>query len=106
MLLKELEIENFRNYEAASVVFSPAVNVVAGENAQGKTNLLEAAYYLCGARSFRTRSDKELLRFGEETARLRAVFEAGEREQELELRLCREVFQGHFTVLQSKNYSL
>ena len=89
MLLKELEIENFRNYEAASVVFSPAVNVVAGENAQGKTNLLEAAYYLCGARSFRTRSDKELLRFGEETARLRAVFEAGEREQELELRLRR-----------------
>lgn len=89
MRVDTLALEDFRNYRREEIAFSPEVNVICGENAQGKTNLLEAVYYLCGVRSFRSRGDKELIRFGEEQARLRASFEAEGREQELELTLRR-----------------
>ena len=89
MRVDTLALEDFRNYRRAEIAFSPEVNVICGENAQGKTNLLEAVYFLCGVRSFRSRGDKELIRFGEEQARLRARFEAEGREQELELTLRR-----------------
>ena len=89
MILHRLKIENFRNYALADCKFSPEVNVIMGANAQGKTNLIEAAYYLAGARSFRTRGDRELIRFGEGSARLDAAIEAEGREQRIELELVR-----------------
>ena len=58
MRVDTLALEDFRNYRRAEIAFSPEVNVICGENAQGKTNLLEAVYYLCGVRSFRSRGDK------------------------------------------------
>ena len=89
MILNALKIENFRNYAAAQADFSPEVNVITGANAQGKTNLLEAAYLLSAGRSFRSRSDRELIRFEEETALLKAAITAGGRDQTLELSLAR-----------------
>ncbi|MBP2624120.1 DNA replication/repair protein RecF [Streptococcus oricebi] len=67
MWLKELEIKNFRNYETAKIDFSPALNIFLGQNAQGKTNILEAIYFLALTRSHRTRSDKDLIQFSKET---------------------------------------
>lgn len=78
MRIDRLALENFRNYARQEVAFAPDYNVVCGENAQGKTNLLEAVVYLSCARSYRARSDRELLRFGEEEALLRGeVFSRG-----------------------------
>ncbi|WP_288531143.1 AAA family ATPase, partial [uncultured Secundilactobacillus sp.] len=57
MKLTELSLHHFRNYEALDVSFGPGVNVLLGENAQGKTNLLEAIYVLALARSHRTSND-------------------------------------------------
>ncbi|MDE6108178.1 MAG: AAA family ATPase, partial [Oscillospiraceae bacterium] len=51
MILQSLELDFFRNYLHAQAEFSPGVNVIWGENAQGKTNLLEAVYYLSAART-------------------------------------------------------
>ena len=59
MLLYWTETENFRLLEPQRVVFSPGVNVITGENAQGKTTLLEAVYLLTGGRSFRTAFDRD-----------------------------------------------
>ena len=87
MILKKLTIENFRNYDKAVCEFSPEVNVINGANAQGKTNLLEAAYYLSGAGSFRSRSSKELIRFGQSDFRLFAEIESEGREQTIEISL-------------------
>lgn len=72
MELKALTLHNFRNYRREEFRFDGENNVIFGENAQGKTNLLEAIAYLSSGESPRTRSDRELLRFGETEARLTA----------------------------------
>ena len=63
MWLKHLTLEHFRNYEHLEVDFHPHLNVFLGQNAQGKTNILEAIYFLALTRSHRTRSDKDLIHF-------------------------------------------
>jgi DNA replication and repair protein RecF len=69
MIIKNIELENFRNYRSGTCFFDPHVNVITGSNAQGKTNLLEAVYYLSGARSFRTRSDKDIINLDSDSLR-------------------------------------
>ena len=66
MIIRGVEIVNFRNIARAALRFSPGANVVTGKNAQGKTNLLEALYLFSLGRSFRTRTLDETVRFGEE----------------------------------------
>jgi DNA replication and repair protein RecF len=63
--LKNLYLRNFRNYAEAEVHFSPRLNIFYGDNAQGKTNLLEAIYLIATGRSFRTQNLGELIRMGE-----------------------------------------
>ncbi|MFD1466569.1 DNA replication/repair protein RecF [Lapidilactobacillus mulanensis] len=73
MYLEHLELAHFRNYDALTVDFSPQINVLIGENAQGKTNLLEAVYVLSLARSHRTNDDKSLIQWGHDFAKLSGV---------------------------------
>lgn len=65
MWLEHLNLKHYRNYEEATATFSPKLNIFLGQNAQGKTNFLEAIYFLALTRSHRTRSDKELVTFGQ-----------------------------------------
>ena len=88
MRIDKLTLDFFRNYVHLEAAFDPAMNVIYGENAQGKTNLLEAVAYLSGL-SHRTRFDREMIRFGVDTAFLRGeVFSRG-REFVLEANLAR-----------------
>jgi len=64
--LEDIRLVNFRNYEREELVLSPGINVFIGDNAQGKTNLLEAVHVLSTSRSHRTSSDKDLIRWGED----------------------------------------
>jgi len=66
MRLDHIRLENFRNYAEQEVSFDPVCNVICGENAQGKTNLLEAMVCLSTGKSHRTRSDREMIRFDQE----------------------------------------
>src|SRR5690625_2966765 len=68
MILKNIHLGNFRNYESLDLEFHPKLNVFIGRNAQGKTNLLESIYFLALAKSHRTAKDKELIRFKQEEA--------------------------------------
>jgi DNA replication and repair protein RecF len=61
MWVESLHLENFRNYNQAAIRFSPAQNLILGDNGQGKTNLLEAIYLLSHARSHRSSDDRELM---------------------------------------------
>ena len=63
MIVQSLILSHFRNYESLHIPFAPGVNVILGQNAQGKTNLLEALYLCAALRSFRTRRDSEMIRF-------------------------------------------
>ncbi len=84
MKINSIKIENFRNIESLSLDFDD-VNIIYGENAQGKTNLIEAIYLFTGAKSFRGVKDKELVKFGEEYSRLKIEFSNNSREQNAEL---------------------
>ncbi|MBI5974973.1 DNA replication/repair protein RecF [Staphylococcus canis] len=70
MKLKTLQLENYRNYESITLQCHPDVNILIGENAQGKTNLLESIYMLALAKSHRTTNDRELIRFDAEYAKI------------------------------------
>lgn len=75
-MIETLTLENFRNYTSAHLEFDPAVNLIVGENAQGKTNLLEAACALSTLKLFRTAQKKEGLRFGTDQAKICGTFRA------------------------------
>ena len=89
MIVKALTLDFFRNYVHEEVSFSPGVNVICGENAQGKTNLLEAVSYLSSARTHRARYDRELIQFGVNHAGLTGEVHTRERDFTLEARLHR-----------------
>ncbi|SFP77070.1 DNA replication and repair protein RecF [Oscillibacter sp. PC13] len=73
MRIDSLALQSFRNYREQTAVFDPVCNVIFGENAQGKTNLLEAIVYLSCGKSPRARSDKEMIGFDAGSALLEAV---------------------------------
>ena len=97
MEIRRIALNGWRNYDFASAEFSPGTNVISGENAQGKTNLLEAVYMLTGGRSFRTRFDKELIGFDFSAGEILADVFAHGREQTVKIRLQRgqrkQIFQ-------------
>ena len=82
-----IDIQNFRNIESASVTFTDGVNLLHGDNAQGKTNLLEAVYFTALGKSFRPVKEAELIRFGEDSARVVNRFRDSIRTQSLSLSL-------------------
>ena len=83
MKLTKISLENFRNYGEMSVEFDPSVNLLVGDNAQGKTNLLEAIAFLGSGKSFRAQKTGELVKFGGEFAQLEGKVFSQEREQTL-----------------------
>ena len=87
MRIDALALRNFRNYDALNVTFAPDCNVIVGENAQGKTNLLEAIVYLSSARSPRARAEKELISFGKSECSIKANAFARNRDFLLEIAL-------------------
>ena len=89
MIVKSITLDFFRNYSHLETAFSPDVNVICGENAQGKTNLLEAIGYLSTASSRRARYDRELIAFGADHAFVKAEVFSRERDFTLEARLSR-----------------
>ena len=84
MRVDSLQLEGFRNYSEFYAQFHPGINVIYGENAQGKTNLLEAISYLPAAKSYRARSDQELISFGRDFGGIAAQVWSGDREFKLE----------------------
>ena len=87
MYIKSLGVENFRNYQKEELTLSPGTNVFFGNNAQGKTNILEACYLFSHGRSHRAKSDLELIRFGEKLFTLNAVFVDSVREHNAVIRI-------------------
>lgn len=74
MILKRLILDNYRNYSRLELELESGLEVVSGDNAQGKTNLLESVYYLGTLRSFRTRKEAELVSWGCSSAGVKALF--------------------------------
>ena len=87
MRIKSLKIENFRNIKDIQIFPNAEMNVIYGENAQGKTNIIEAIWLFTGAKSFRGAKDEELKRFSCEKARLKIEFEAEKIEKSAQIEI-------------------
>ena len=71
MIIKSLELENFRNYETLSIDFDSGTNILFGDNAQGKTNILEAIFLSATTKSHKGSKDRDIIRFDAEEAHIR-----------------------------------
>lgn len=85
MIIKKICLENFRNYEKQEIILNSNINVFYGNNAQGKTNILEAMYYSAIGRSFRTHKDAELIKFNYESAKINIFYEKNNKDNEIEI---------------------
>ena len=74
MKIHSLELKNFRNHENTSVTFDDGVNVITGNNGQGKTNLLEGIFLFASGKSFRGQTDREMIRFGSPESYVKLCF--------------------------------
>ncbi len=94
MIVKSLKLFNFRNIESIELCPSDGMNVICGENAQGKTNILEAIWLFTGAKSFRNAKDREFVKFNEDFALLEFEFISEEIEKEAKIKIQekREIF--------------
>lgn len=87
MIIKSIELSNFRNYESLNIQFDSGTNILYGDNAQGKTNILEAAYLSGTTKSHKSSKDKEMIRFNCEEAHIRTVVEKNDKEYQIDMHL-------------------
>ncbi len=87
MMIKSIELKNFRNYEDLQISFDEGTNILFGDNAQGKTNILEAAYMSGTTKSHKGSRDREMVRFGEQEAHIRTVVTRREKEYQIDMHL-------------------
>lgn len=85
MQIKSFEAVNYRNIKNIKLDFCDKMNVICGENAQGKTNLIEALWMFTGAKSFRGGNDSGFIKFGEEKAKIKMEFTSGGTENTAEM---------------------
>ena len=94
MNIRSIELKNFRNYENLEISFDEGTNILFGDNAQGKTNILEAAYMSGTTKSHKGSRDREMIRFGEEEAHLKTVVVRGGREYQIDMHLKKNRVKG------------
>jgi len=85
VFIRRLSLHNFRNYESQNLSFSEGLNILYGDNAQGKTNVLEAIYLGCTGRSFRTRDEREMIRM--DSPYYRILCESGEKSRSISVQI-------------------
>ena len=87
MLIKSLELKSFRNYENLSVAFTEGTNILFGDNAQGKTNILEAVYVSGTTKSHKGSKDRDMIQFEKEESHIRTLVEKNEQEFQIDVHL-------------------
>ena len=85
MYIKKLEIENFRNYEKQKIEFSKGINIFYGNNAQGKTNIIESIFFSSFGKSFRTNKEKEIIKKGEDFAKINIEYQKKDRDGKIKI---------------------
>ncbi len=90
MYCRKIAVKNLRNIEEAEVSFGEGVNILAGENAQGKTNLLEGIFYPSVGRSFRGAHASEMIRFGQDRAKIDLSYRDTKRDQKISVTLYKD----------------
>lgn len=105
MKIQQLDLVHFRNYEELSTNFHDGLTILTGENAQGKTNILEAIFLLSLAKSHRTNKDQEMIQWGQEIAKISALVENQYHTFPLELQLSSKGKIAKYNYLDQKKLS-
>ena len=105
MFIKQLHLKNFRNYEQLEVQFENKVNVILGENAQGKTNVMESIYVLALAKSHRTTNDKDLIRWDTEYAKIEGRIQKNHGSLPMELIVSKKGKKAKYNHIEQKKLS-
>lgn len=87
MLITELELQNFRNYEKQKIEFNPNINVFYGDNAQGKTNIIEAIFISAFGKSFRTSKEKEIIKYNENFLNINLKYKNKDRDGNIKIQI-------------------
>ena len=87
MIIKSIELKNFRNYEELNLNLDGGTNILYGDNAQGKTNILESIYVSGTTKSHKGSRDKEMIRFGEDEAHIRTMVEKNQMSYQIDMHL-------------------
>ena len=90
MLISDIELTNFRNYKKVKIKLNNGINIFYGDNAQGKTNILESIYVCAIGKSFRTRKDKDLIYIGEEQASVNVKYKKRDRDGEINIDISKQ----------------
>ena len=94
MVIKSLELSDFRNYDSLCINFDKGVNILYGDNAQGKTNILEAIYVSATTKSHKSSKDKDIINFDKEEAHIRTYLEKYEIETRVDMHLRKSKTKG------------
>lgn len=94
MYINNLALLNYRNYESAEITFSDGINILYGDNAQGKTNILESIYMIGTTKSHRGSKDKEVIRFGESDCHIRAEVSKQDMNRRIDMHLKKNKSKG------------
>ena len=87
MIIKSIELRNYRNYEELDIHFDSHTNILYGDNAQGKTNILEAAYMSGTTKSHKGSRDKEIIRFNQNESHIRTIVRKNEKDYQIDMHL-------------------
>lgn len=87
MWIKTIELKNFRNYESQKIELAKNVNVLYGENAQGKTNIIESIFLCSMGKSFRAKKDKEMIKINEDSCSVEVEYEKSDREGKIKIEI-------------------
>ena len=87
MYIEKIRLQNFRNYENLEIDLNKNINIIYGENAQGKTNIIESIFLCAFGKSFRTSKEKEMIKFNEEKSLIEAFYQKKDRDGKIKIEL-------------------
>lgn len=87
MWIKKIKIKNFRNYESEEINLEKNINIFYGQNAQGKTNIIESIFLCSLGKSFRTKKDKEMIKLNEQNAVVEVEYEKSDRDGKIKIEI-------------------
>lgn len=94
MIIKSIELENFRNYDSLNICFDEHTTILFGDNAQGKTNILEAAYLSGTTKSHKGSRDKEIIKFDKNESHIKTIVLKNDREYQIDIHLKKNKSKG------------
>ncbi len=94
MIIESVDLQNYRNYEYLNMIFDDKTNIIYGDNAQGKTNILEALYVCATSKSHRGNKDKEVIKFGDDEAHIKVIVKKNDIRYRIDMHLKKSKAKG------------